>query len=315
MPLDTALTSLFNPVRTRLKSWILDTISTRDKFGVNYDEPVGDRGLFGPASVTWKIHSDFPGMMAGGIAALMLQTLHPRALAGVWDHSRFREDPLSRLQNTTTFVAATSYAPTNDAERLIAMVNRIHEHVVGHTADGEPYDAREPELLNWVHCTEATMFLEGYKHYRGITPSREDEDRYFDEIRCIAEKLGAENVPASRAQMNDYFARVQADLRYDQRSRDTLKVLETMALPVPLTGLSRRTFLGAGAAILPEWAIEMMGRTRKDRIIDHMASGTLKTAAPAIRAAMKEGIAWRSARRCGAGHEALRFNQDSGRQR
>lgn len=302
-------TLLSRSVRERLRGWILETISTGNKFGIDYDSPVGDRGLFGPDSVTWKIHADFPGMMAGGIAALMLQTLHPRALAGVWDHSRFRQDPLGRLQNTTTFVAATSYAPKADAERLISHVDRIHQKVTGQTPKGEPYDARDPELLNWVHCTEMAMFLEGYKRYRRTELTRDIEDRYFDETRCIAEKLGARNVPASRAQMDEYFAAVQPDLRFDERSRATLAVLESMAIPVPVASLSRRTFLGAGAALLPDWTQGYMGRSRRQRLIDRTAAGALRATAPLIRAAMSEGIAWRSAQRCGVGREALNFDQ------
>lgn len=303
-----AFSQLLKPVHERVRGWIIDTIATRDKFGINYDEPVGDRGLFGPDSVTWKIHADFPGMMAGGIAALMLQTLHPRALAGVWDHSRFREDPLGRLRNTTTFVAATSYAPTADAERLIGIVDRMHERVVGETSEGEPYDARDPELLTWVHCTEMAMFLAGYKRYRRADLPAGAADRYFDETRRIAEKLGARNVPASQAEMTDYFAAMQPQLRFDQRSRDTLAVLDAMELPVPVAGVSRRTFLGAGAALLPDWASAHIGRPRRQRVVDRSAATALKSAAPLIRAAMSEGVAMRSARRCGVGREALSFD-------
>ncbi|AWN15836.1 hypothetical protein SALB1_1638 [Salinisphaera sp. LB1] len=297
-----------DPVHERVRGWIIDTVATHDKFGIDYDAPVGDRGLFGPDSVTWKIHADFPGMMAGGIAALMLQTLHPRALAGVWDHSRFREDPLGRLRNTTTFVAATSYAPTADAERLIDIVDRMHARVVGETPEGEPYDARDPELLTWVHCTEMAMFIEGYKRYRRADLPAGAEDRYFDETRCIAERLGARNVPASKTEMTDYFAAVQPQLRFDERSRATLAVLEAMELPVPVAGVSRRTFLGAGGALLPEWARVHMGRTRRERVLDRAAAAALGRVAPLIRAAMSEGVAMRSARRCGAGREALVFD-------
>ena len=191
------------PVYERLRGWIVDTVATRQDFGIDYDAPVGDTGLFGPDSVTWKIHADFPGMMAGGIAALMLQTLHPRALAGVWDHSRFRSDALGRLRNTTMFVAATTYAPTHHAERIIDIVDRMHARVTGTTPEGEPYDARDPHLLTWVHCTEMAMFLEGYKRYRRADLSRQIEDAYFRETKVIAEKLGARDVPGSKQEMAD----------------------------------------------------------------------------------------------------------------
>lgn len=308
MSLPTLPAALTAPVYGRLRGWILDTIATHDKFGIDYNEPVGDLGLFGPESVTWKIHADFPAMMAGGIAALMLQTLHPRALAGVWDHSRFREDPLGRLRNTTTFVAATSYAPTHHAERLIGIVDRMHQRVVGTTSEGEPYDARDPELLTWVHCTEMAMFLQGYMRYRRPNLAVSIQDRYFDETRLIAEKLGATNVPASKAEMDAYFDNIQPQLRFDARSRDTLAVLESMALPVPVAGVSRRLFLGAGAALLPVWARCDLQRSRRQRLVDRAAAEGLNRAAPLIRASMSEGVAMASARRCGADRRCLVFD-------
>src|SRR5699024_1428539 len=106
---------LLRPISRRLRNHIVGVIRPSRNFGVDYDHPTGDPGLFGPDSATWKMHADFPGMMAGGLCALMLQTLHPRALAGVWDHSSFRETSLERLRRTTLFVGATSFAPRADA--------------------------------------------------------------------------------------------------------------------------------------------------------------------------------------------------------
>jgi len=300
--------ALLTPVHTRLRNWIVGVVATTEDFGIDYDAPKGDPGLFGPDSATWKIHGDFPGMMAGGIAALMLQTLHPRALAGVVDHSRFRQDPLGRLRRTTMFVAATSYAPTADAERIIAMVDRMHAKVVGTTVEGEPYSARDPELLTWVHCTEMASFLAGYKRYLKADLSIEIQDRYFDETRRIAEALGATNVPASKAEMDDYFAAIQPQLRFDHRSRDTLAVLESMDLPIPVAGVSRRMFLGAGAALLPEWARGLIHRTARQRLIDRASAESLNRIAPLIRGSMTEGVGMRSARRVGAERDCLRFD-------
>lgn len=299
--------ALLSPVHARLRDWIVGVVATTENFGIDYDAPVGDAGLFGPDSVTWKIHGDFPGMMAGGIAALMLQTLHPRALAGVWDHSSFRDDPLGRLRRTTMFVAATTYAPTADAERIIELVDRIHDRVRGTTPEGEPYSAHDPDLLTWVHCTEMASFLEGYIRYRRSDLSVAVQDRYFDETRRIAEALGATNVPASRAEMDDYFAAMQSELRFDARSQATLAVLESMDLPIPVAGVSRRMFLGAGAALLPLWARRLIRRTRAQRLIDRGAAESLNRIAPLIRAAMSEGVAVRSARRAGADRDCLHF--------
>jgi len=81
-----------SPVRVAIRHWVLSAFPRTEGSGIDYDHPLGDTGLFGPDSATWRVHSDFPGMLSGGLAALTLQTLHPLALAGVWDHSNFRND-------------------------------------------------------------------------------------------------------------------------------------------------------------------------------------------------------------------------------
>jgi len=137
-----------------IRRWVLDAFP-RGQSGVDYDQPAGDAGLFGPDSVTWRIHADFPGMLAGGLSSLMLQALHPRVLAGVYDHSNFRHDLVGRLRRTTAFVAGTTYAATDQARHLIERVRRIHQQVRGTTADGLAYAADDPDLLTWVHVSEA----------------------------------------------------------------------------------------------------------------------------------------------------------------
>ncbi|NNC23803.1 DUF2236 domain-containing protein [Salinisphaera sp. USBA-960] len=288
-----------------LRRQIVDVIATRQDFGIDYDAPLGDPGLFGPGSVTWVVHRDFPGMMSGGMAALMLQTLHPRALAGVRDHSRMREDILNRLRRTIRFVAGTTYAARDDAERLIEHVRRVHDHVNGAAPGGVAYSAHDPELLTWVHCTEMASFLAGYERYNGITLPRWLADRYFDETRRVAERLGATDVPASRSQMDDYFSAVQPELCFDARAREALSWLEAIQLPSKTAGLSRRLFLGAGAALLPEWALNLMQRRPLDRASYRVAAVTMRRAAPVLRGAMGEGVVLRSARRCGATRASL----------
>lgn len=299
---------LTRPLYEGLRNAVVNVVATRRDFGIDYDNPQGDAGLFGPDSATWKMHADFPGMMSGGVCALMLQALHPRALAGVLNHSAYRTDVLGRLQRTTMFVAATTFAPRADALRLIERVDRIHDKVHGHTADGLPYSAHDPELLTWVHCTEMISFMNGYMKYRKPDLSVAWQDRYFDETRRVAEALGARDVPASRAEIEAYFQAMQPQLRFDSRTRDTLAVLDSIPLPIPAAGISRRLFLGAGAALLPDWGQQLIARSRRQRALDWGASQGLRRVAPMLRAAMSEGVAMRSARRVGRGAECLRFN-------
>jgi len=293
--------ALAAPVRARLRKWVFGVLQKGEggSSTINFDEPLGDPGLFGPDSVTWRIHADFPGMMSGGICALMLQTLHPLALAGVWDHSSFRDDVLGRLRRTSGFVAGTTFAPKAEALKLIARVKQIHQQVRGTAPDGRAYSADDPELLTWVHCTEMLSFLEGYQRYRQIALPLAIQDRYYAETSLIAEALGAARVPKSAAAISAYFASVQPQLDYGERSVAVLEVLNRVVLPIPLAGVSRQLFLGAGAALLPRWALQLMQRSRLRQLRDRTAARGLQALAPVLRAALKDGIGAHSCRRVG----------------
>lgn len=291
------LRSLTAPATAQIRRWVLGAFP-RGHSGIEYDQPRGDPGLFGPDSVTWRIHAEFPGMLSGGLCALMLQALHPRALAAVYDHSRFREDLVGRLRRTTNFVAGTSYAPLAEARTLIERVRAIHARIEGCDASGRPYRADEPELLTWVHVTEAYGFLEGCRRYCRPVPTA-IADRYYAEARCVAEALGATEVPASEAAVAAYFARMRPSLRLDERSREVLAVLAAVRLPVPAASLSRDVFLGAGAALLPDWAAEMLERGAWQRARDRASAGVMRGMAPLFRAALSDGVATRACRRVG----------------
>jgi uncharacterized protein (DUF2236 family) len=296
---------LTHPAREPIRRWVLSAFPRNGGGTIDYDHPIGDPGLFGPDSATWRIHSDFPGMLAGGLAALMLQTLHPLALAGVWDHSNFRDDLLGRLRRTTAFVGGTTYAPREQARQLIERVKHIHAQVIGHAEDGRPYAADDPHLLTWVHVTEAHSFLQGYRRFSHITLPAGAADRYYDEVRRIAEALGARDVPASEAEVTAYFRLMRSELIYSERSRVVLDVLSRVRLPVPIAGLSRNVFLLAGAALLPEWAERMLQRTPLQRAQARLAARALWSVSPVFRAALKDGIASRACARVGAASERL----------
>ncbi len=293
------------PMRSAIRHWVLRAFPRDRGDGLDYDHPVGDPGLFDPNGPTWRVHADFPGMLAGGLAALMLQTLHPLALAGVWDHSNFREDLVGRLRRTTTFVGGTTYAPREQALRLIAHVRQIHGRVHGQAEDGRPYDANDPDLLTWVHVSEAYSFLHGYRRYSRIAMPEGAGDRYYDEVRRIAEALGAREVPRSEAEVEDYFRRVRPTLYYGERARTVLGVLAQVRLPVPAAGFSRNAFLHAGTALLPEWALDMLERTPRQRLQSRLAARALAALSPVFRAALTDGMVSHACARVGMPHAAL----------
>ncbi|WP_248769544.1 oxygenase MpaB family protein [Pseudomonas sp. MWU12-2345] len=265
---------------------------------LDLENPKGDPGLFGPDSVSWQVHGDFSSMLIGGISALMLQALHPLALAGVWDHSNFRQDMLGRLRRTSQFIAGTTFGSRKDAEWLIDKVRTIHLQVVGTAPDGRPYAASDPELLTWVHVAEVSSFLKAHLRYRNPQLSPADQDRYYDEIAVIAERLGAQDVPRSRQAIADYLQRMRPQLLCDARSREVLRLLLAAPAPSRLAQPFGSLMMQAGIDLLPDWAGEMLGQSQNPLQRQVIRAG-VKRSARLLRWAMRNGSAQRAKRRMG----------------
>jgi uncharacterized protein (DUF2236 family) len=170
----------------------------------------GDAGIFGPDSVAWRIHAD-PAMLIGGLRALLVQGLEPRAMAAVDQHSAFREDPWGRLERTTNFVLATTYGDTAAAEAAAALVRRVHTHIHGvDPVTGQAYSASDPDLLLWIHAVEVESFLLAYRTYAGRVTSA-DGDRYVAEMARVAEmvELPVGRAPRTEDELRDYLRSVR----------------------------------------------------------------------------------------------------------
>jgi uncharacterized protein (DUF2236 family) len=165
-----------------------------------------DDGFFGPGSVTWQIHAH-RCMLVGGIRALLLQALNPRAMAAVADFSSYKSAPWQRLTSTSLYLIETVFGDKATAEAAAGRVRRIHRSIRGvDSYTGEPYSAEDPELLLWIHAAEVDSFLEGYRHY-GDPISDDDGDRYVAEMVSAAELMGleAKDVPTSVAELREYM--------------------------------------------------------------------------------------------------------------
>jgi uncharacterized protein (DUF2236 family) len=225
------------------------------------EKPVTRRadGMFGPGAVAWRVHGDVTSMMVGGVTSLLLQMLHPAVLAGVWDHSNFRTDMQGRLRRTARFIALTTFGGREEAEAVIARVNAIHERVVGMLPDGTAYRARDPELLAWVHVTEATSFLDAWVRYAEPGMTLTDQNRYFAEMAQVAVALGADPVPRSRAEARALMAAMRPALRVDARTREVAGIVMRQkarrAVAQPLQSLTMQ----AAVDLLPDWARRMHG--------------------------------------------------------
>jgi len=217
----------------------------------------GEVGWFGPASTTWRVHGDC-SMFVGGVAALMLQALHPRAMAGVADHSDFRTDPLGRLRRTAAFMGATVYGTAEEAERACAMVRRVHTRVSGLTPDGRPYMADEPELLDWIHVAEFAAFAAAHRRF-GADPMTVDElDAYIGEVAVVAAALGDPSPPRTWTELDEALGRFRPQLAVGEQARTAWRFLEEVRLAPGVVPAYRLLFAGA-VACLPPWARRLWG--------------------------------------------------------
>lgn len=282
------------PLRRRLELAVFGLTSGAGAPRIDFLRPAGDPGLFGPDAVCWKVHADFTLMMIGGVSALLLQALHPLALAGVWDHSNFRQDILGRLRRTSAFVGGTTFAGRRDAQMLIERVRRIHQGVTGTAPDGRPYAAGDPELLTWVHVAEMSSFLRAHQSYAPQPLSAADQDRYYGETAVVAELLGAAGVPKSVAEVETYLQRMQAELVYSERSREVHRILLNAPAPNAAVKPFGQLFLHAGEDLLPDWAQDLMDLRRSVALRRAWVRPGIRAAAPLFRWALRNGAAARA---------------------
>jgi uncharacterized protein (DUF2236 family) len=257
----------------------------------SFQHPVGDPGLLGPDSMPWLVHAHFISMMVGGLSSLMLQALHPRALAAVWDHSNFRHDLKARLGRTAYFVALTTYGGREQALSAIDRVNRIHAHVHGQMPDGSAYVANEPALLKWVHLGEVSSFLKAYQCFSMRPLLAKQEDQYMAEMSVIGKLLGVEELPLTRAATDAALLEFLPDLRFDERTAEIIRVIENY----PSSLLERpllQAVIQAAFDALPDWALAMMGRTPSSPLRQHAVNQALRLVGMPIQAALDhDGVA------------------------
>src|SRR5580765_397668 len=220
-------------------------------------EPRGEPALLASDSVSWKIFKNPLGLYIGGIAAVVLQLAEPRVGSGVWRYTTFRQRPLERLQRTGHAAMMTVYGPRSRTEPMIAAVTRLHDRVRGIAPDGRAFCASDPELLEWVHATACFGFLEAYHAY--VQPlAAFERDRFYAEGAPAAELYGARSTPASRAALEDLFARTGGQLKCSDIVLDFLRIMPRVpALPAPLQPLQ---------GVLVKAAIEVIPAGLRDRL-------------------------------------------------
>lgn len=200
------------------------------------------------------MHGDLPSMVIGGLAALLLQTLHPLAMAGVADHSNYREDPIGRLRRTASFVGATTFGTVEEASRALDNVREVHRHVHGRAPDGRRYSANDPELLTWVHVAEMSSFLAAAERFGQHRLGADERDRYFAETAPIAHALGARWVPQTAAEVDAYFMRMRPELYAGPQAIEARDFLLRGVARTPNDRAVYVAILAGALSIVPKWA-------------------------------------------------------------
>jgi uncharacterized protein (DUF2236 family) len=217
----------------------------------DFSQPPGAPALTPADGVSWRVFANPVGLFVGGVAAVLLELAEPAVRSGVWDHTSFRRDPVTRLRRTGFAAMMTVYGPRPAAEALIARVVAMHGRIQGTTLDGRPYRADDPRLLDWVHATATFGFTSAYHHY--VQPlSVAERDAAFAEGQASARLYGATHAPRSWAEWDALLAASAPTLEGSAVLADFLRIMMAAPLvPAPARAL-QRLLVRAAVQIAPE---------------------------------------------------------------
>jgi uncharacterized protein (DUF2236 family) len=243
---------MLEALRRQLSNGLFEMVvgPDREDQARNIHEAPGPR-MFADDRPIRHVHADH-AMFIGGLRALLLQSLHPLAMAAVAEHSDYRTDPWGRLQRTSLFVGVTTYGTKADAHKAIDKVARVHTYIHGTAPDGRQYRADDPHLLEWVHVAEVDSFLRCHRRY-GEQPL-DDYDGYVRDMAVIAKAMGIPNPPETTAELDDRLNAYRPELKGTREAREAARFLLLKA-PLPFIAKGPYAVLSATAvATLPVWA-------------------------------------------------------------
>jgi uncharacterized protein (DUF2236 family) len=249
-------------LRARLRLQIEEVVGRHDDPAM-YGGPAGDPGLAGgPGSVSWEVNGHLPSVLAAGMGAIVMEVLHPSVMDGVFTQSSYRTQPTRRAQETLGYVLRTTFGNTEAATALIGRVKRIHGRVGGTRADGVAYQALDPDLIAWVHTCIPWAIMSAYDRY--VRPlSITEKDQYLREHATIGRMGGAERVPESVAELDDYVERMRPLMAMNEQTRNFIGFLvgdtEGEFHAPRRQQLDRRLQLAASMMLMPEWARHLTG--------------------------------------------------------
>ena len=217
----------------------------------------GDPGLCGPDSISWRVIGDV-SVFVGGIRALLIQAAHPEVVAGVDDHSRYRDDPLGRLSRTSFYVTSAAFGAMPEVEKAIALVNSAHQGVSGTSHRGRSYSASTPELAAWVHNSLTDSFLEAYQRFGGRL-STEQADQFVVEQTKVGEMLGASPLPATAGELREWISGHPA-LSPSPGMQSAIRFLQNPPIPAAQKA-GYRILLNGAITTIPRKLTSVLGLT------------------------------------------------------
>lgn len=213
---------------------------------------------FEAGSPVQVVHGD-ASMFVGGLRALLLQSLHPSAMAAVADHSGYRGDPWGRLARTSTFLATTTFATAEDSQRAVDVVRSVHSRIRGHRPDGVPYAADDPHLLRWVHVAEVDSFLRAHQVYGARALDRAEADTYVAQAGRVATALGAVDVPGTVAELQAAIEAYRPGLRASDAAMQAAEFILRRPPVPPWVRPAYGLLVSAAVDLLPGWAVDELG--------------------------------------------------------
>ncbi|MCY3860907.1 MAG: oxygenase MpaB family protein [bacterium] len=259
----------------------------------------GDPGLCGPDSISWRVIGDV-SVFIGGIRALLIQAAHPEVVAGVDEHSRYRDDPLGRLSRTSFYVTSATFGAMPEVKEAVNLVNSAHQGVSGTSHRGQAYSASTPDLAAWVHNSLTDSFLEAYQRFGGrLSPAHADQ--FVVEQSRVGEMLGASPLPTTAGELREWITGHPA-LAPSPGMRAAVRFLQNP--PIPAAQKAGYQILMNGAiTTIPREITSVLGLTPMSGAKVSSTGMVL-----GLRRIMKNSPAWQAAlERCGVSYDPRLF--------
>jgi uncharacterized protein (DUF2236 family) len=292
------------PLQRRVERFVNNFTSPDGGLELDFACPAGEPALTAPDSVSWQVFKNPLALFIGGVAAVILELAEPRVRTGVWNHTTFRHDPLSRLQRTGLAAMMTVYGPRSRTEAMIAGVGRLHGRINGRTPDGQPYRADDPELLVWVHATASFGFLEAYHAYtRTLTDV--ERDSFYAEGAASSRLFGATGAPTSQLELEALFEKMRDKLEPSAIVFEFLDIMHRVPIaPRPLAAV-QGLLVRAAIGTLPRWVRERLQLGERWDLRPWQRRFVRCSGAAADRILLQSGPAVKSCRRLGLPEDYL----------